>query len=69
MTDDLGDDCLTEPPVDYRVLLTKYITHVGETEGVTFIHGHIRKDGRGRYSGVVFTPAEVAGLLECDAAS
>lgn len=26
-------------PIDYRELLMKYINHVGEQEGVTFIRG------------------------------
>lgn len=42
--------------MDYQKLLTKYMAHVADCEGVTFVN-----DGTG-YSDVKFTPEEWAEL-------
>jgi hypothetical protein len=51
--------------MDYRLLLLKYINHVGQAEGVTFIgDGRLNNDLN---SDVMFTPEEVAELERLDA--
>lgn len=47
--------------IDYRELLMKYIEHVGECEGITFIRG-----GRLQSSAVPFTDAEVEEMEKLD---
>jgi hypothetical protein len=44
--------------MDYRELLMKYIEHIGEEEGITFIHGQPREG--------LFTPEEWAELKRLD---
>jgi hypothetical protein len=55
--------------VDYKLLLAKYIEHVGAEEGTTFIGRLYRSDG-GMFEGyserVKFTEEEVAALRECE---
>lgn len=50
--------------VDLRELLTKYMRHMRAEEGSTGA-AWIGSDGRGYFSGVAFSPAEVAVLKLC----
>lgn len=54
--------------VDYRLLLAKYIEHVGMEEGVTFISRLKPEDGvyRSDRHSTEFSAEEYAALLECD---
>jgi hypothetical protein len=54
--------------VDYRALLVKYMRHVGEEEGTTYV-ARIGTGGRGYFSGVTFSAPELAALLVCDGES
>lgn len=47
------------PAVDYQALLQKYMQHVSDCEGTTFVR-------TARHSDVVFTPAEEQALLDMD---
>ena len=50
--------------IDYELLLSKYIEHVGEEEGVTFISQFLLRDGyyEGMHSDVKLTIEEYAAL-------
>jgi hypothetical protein len=50
--------------VDFRELLTKYMRHMRVEEGSTGA-AWIGGDGRGYFSDVLFSPAEVAALKLC----
>lgn len=50
--------------VDFRELLTKYMRHMCAEEGSTGA-AWIGTDGRGYFSDVLFSPAEVAALRIC----
>jgi hypothetical protein len=50
--------------VDFRGLLVKYMRHMRGEEGSTGA-AWIGSDGRGYFSGVAFSPAEVAALKVC----
>lgn len=52
--------------VDYRDLLLKYMRHMVGKEGSTGA-AWIGSDGRGYFSGVLFSPEEVATLKACAA--
>lgn len=55
--------------IDYKLLLAKYIEHVGAEEGVTFI-SRLAQNDEGMFKGqsdkVKFTRGEVEALQECD---
>lgn len=61
LDDAVGDYEAVRTPeaVDYRILLKKYIRHVGECEGANFIETC-------RHSDVKFTDAEHLALLELE---
>jgi len=63
--DDLKTECYRGPVVDYRALLQKYIQHVFDNEGTTFL-GCRLPSPRGFEVLPGFTDAEVAVLLEID---
>jgi hypothetical protein len=50
--------------VDYRGLLAKYMRHMAAEQGSTGV-AWVGGDGRGYFSGVVFSPEEVAALKVC----
>lgn len=54
--------------VDYELLLTKYIEHVGAEEGITFI-GRLYKQASGQYEGysdkISFSADEFDALNQC----
>lgn len=54
--------------VDYRALLVKYMRHVSEEEGSTFV-ARIGTSGTGYTSGVSFAASELAALLVCNVES
>lgn len=52
-------------PIDYEELLKKYMDHVGQCEGTTFIEGYRNGSGYGE-SDIVFTDEEWEELERLD---
>lgn len=50
---------MTTKPIDYRDLLRRYIRHVGECEGITFMPPRHESE-------IVFTADEIAELRRLD---